>query len=248
MPPQPRQTSIGGGIAFNFDLADLGSQLGEPAAPSGQPRLELGSTGRRASGDALRSPSGDRLLRTWSENRKFERFSTKGRCRKDGNTSVGTLNFSGDVSIVPTVAERFGLDNDAAWPKNILDWAKAPVDLSFLNAPEKPAGKHGFLKTVNDRLVFDDSTPARFWGTNVVAYSLFATISHEDVRRQARRLSALGFNLVRLHHIDSDWVQPNIFGNARVEHAKIGSSELGAAGLVDQMSGGRRHIHLARST
>ena len=105
-----------------------------------------------------------------------------------------------------------GSDSSESWPTNILDWTIAPVDLSFLNAPERPAGKHGFLKAVNDQLRFEDGTPARFWGTNVVAFSLFATVSDEAVKRQARRLSELGFNLVRLHHIDSDWVQPNIFG------------------------------------
>lgn len=52
---------------------------------------------------------------------------------------------------------------------------------------------------------------ARFWGTNLTAYALFAT-SQDNVQRQARRLSELGFNLVRIHHHDSDWVDPNIFG------------------------------------
>src|SRR5262249_43255877 len=105
-------------------------------------------------------------------------------------------------------------------PVNILDWATAPVDLSFLNASEKPAGKHGFLKPVDERLVFSDGTPGRFWGTNVAAFSLFNTKSN-DVRRQARRLSALGFNLVRLHHIDSDWVQPNVFGSNAPDTRKL---------------------------
>jgi hypothetical protein len=116
---------------------------------------------------------------------------------------VVTLTMSGDSAIAPTVAERFGLDNEAAWLTNILNWAKAPVDLSFLNAAEKPAGKHSFLKAVNDRLVFAGGTPARLWETNLVSYALFGTVSHDAVRRQAPRLSELGFDLVRLHHIDS---------------------------------------------
>ena len=36
--------------------------------------------------------------------------------------------------------------------------------------------------------------------------------SREDVRLQAKRLSQLGFNLVRFHHHNSYWVKPNIFG------------------------------------
>src|SRR5690606_16778667 len=80
----------------------------------------------------------------------------------------------------------------------------------FLNAAHGPAGSHGRLVRKGARLVFADGSPARFWGTNLSAYSLF----HGDdasVRALARRLSALGFNLVRLHHHDSAWVEPNIF-------------------------------------
>ena len=85
-------------------------------------------------------------------------------------------------------------------------------NLSFLN--EKPAGKHGFVKAKGDSLVFADGTPARFWGANLTAYTLFGN-SREATCQQAKRLSALGFNLVRLHHHDSTWVNPNIFGNSK---------------------------------
>jgi len=99
----------------------------------------------------------------------------------------------------------------SAWPQGILPWNTSPVDLSFLNAPEVPAGKRGFLKAHGDKLAFDDGTIARFWGTNVTANSLFGT-SKDDVKKQAHRLSELGFNLIRIHHHDSEWVDPNIFG------------------------------------
>lgn len=105
-------------------------------------------------------------------------------------------------------------DSDpASWPAGILDWRISPVDLSFLNKPEIPAGRHGFLRAGSARLVFEDGTPARFWGTNLTAAALFGS-SKEAVRQQARRLSQLGFNLVRIHHHDSPWVNPNIFGDA----------------------------------
>ncbi|MCC7074748.1 MAG: glycosyl hydrolase family 5 [Deltaproteobacteria bacterium] len=97
------------------------------------------------------------------------------------------------------------------WPLDTLDSQRAPVDLSFLNAAEKPAGKRGFVRADGERLVFADGTPARFWGTNVTARALFQS-SRASVAAQARRLSALGFNLVRLHHHDSAWVDPNVFG------------------------------------
>ena len=104
-----------------------------------------------------------------------------------------------------------GGDSDG-WHADLLDWRTSPVNLSFLNAPERPAGKHGFLKVVEDTMAFEDGTPARFWGTSVNAYSLFAT-TRENVAQQASRLSRLGFNLVRLFHHDTAWVQPNVFGN-----------------------------------
>jgi Cellulase (glycosyl hydrolase family 5) len=97
---------------------------------------------------------------------------------------------------------------------SILDWNSSPVDLSFLNAPEAPAGKRGFLTARGDKLVFEDDTVARFWGTNLTAYSLFGT-SKDNVKTQAHRLSELGFNLVRVHHHDSEWVDPNIFGDRK---------------------------------
>lgn len=91
-----------------------------------------------------------------------------------------------------------------------LSAAKVPIDLGFLN--EKPAGLRGPLRAVGADLVFADGTPIRFWGANVQAYALFST-EPEQICYHARRLSALGFNLVRLHHHDSYWVNPNVFGN-----------------------------------
>jgi hypothetical protein len=112
-------------------------------------------------------------------------------------------------------AERFLPVDYQSWPSGILEPNIAPVDLSFLNTPEMPAGKHGFLKAHADELVFEDGTVARFWGTVLTAYSLFGT-SQDSVRRQAHRLSQLGFNLVRFTHHDSEWVNPNIFGDTQV--------------------------------
>jgi hypothetical protein len=112
--------------------------------------------------------------------------------------------------------EESPADDHAGWSADVLDWNTSPVDLSFLNAGEMPAGRRGFVSARGDKLSFADGTPARFWGTNLTSYALFGT-SRDNVKRQAHRLSQLGFNLVRLHHHDSAWVDPNIFGakNAR---------------------------------
>jgi hypothetical protein len=83
-------------------------------------------------------------------------------------------------------------------------------DLSFLN--ERPAGEHGHVVVRDGRFVFEDGTPARFWGTNLVASHCFPT--HDQAERTARRLARLGVNLVRLHHMDAPWSSPNIFDPA----------------------------------
>jgi hypothetical protein len=63
--------------------------------------------------------------------------------------------------------------------------------------------------------VFEDGSPAHFWGANITAYTLFGT-SRGNVKQQAKQISALGFNLIRIHHMDSPWVNPNIFGKDAV--------------------------------
>ena len=117
----------------------------------------------------------------------------------------------GGICAVPANAQDSGRGEDTAWPAGIFYSDSSPVDLSSLNAPERPAGRHGFLKARGDKLLFADGTVARLWGTNLTAHSLFDTPA-DKVREHAHRISELGFNLVRIHHQDSEWVVPNIFG------------------------------------
>lgn len=96
----------------------------------------------------------------------------------------------------------------ANWPLLQHKLYSAIPDLSFMN--EKPAGLRGRVQRDGPDLVFTDGTPARFWGANLQANALFST-GPKNIKRQARRLAALGFNLVRIHHHDSHWVHPNVF-------------------------------------
>jgi hypothetical protein len=113
-----------------------------------------------------------------------------------------------DADVLPATTERLATP-DQTWYNDLLQTSNSPVDLSFMNASELPAGKRGRLGVKADKLVFEDGTIARFWGANLTAYSLFTTGLSETVSH-AKRLSKLGFNLVRLHHADSAWVVPNI--------------------------------------
>jgi hypothetical protein len=104
------------------------------------------------------------------------------------------------------------LNNGDSLKKTIpytLPWDDMPVDLSFVYKNEKPAGKHGFLKVVNDKFIFEDGTEARFWGTNFNSAQNFP--SHEHSEKVAKRLAKTGVNLVRFHQLDGDWSTPNIF-------------------------------------
>lgn len=99
--------------------------------------------------------------------------------------------------------------NGSNWRPYTLPWNDAPLDLSFLYAKEKPAGKHGFLTTKGDRFVFEDGTPARFWGTLFNSAANFP--AHEYSEMVARRLAKFGVNMVRTHQMDAEWSVPNIF-------------------------------------
>jgi hypothetical protein len=128
-----------------------------------------------------------------------------------GTRNVGfTVRLPDGGRIAPAPEERYGSAEPNGWFRGALSWDESPIDLSFLNAQDRPAGRHGVLKADGDRLVFEDGTPARFWGGNLVAYALFRT-PRENFRRQARRMAQLGFNLMRIHQHDADWCRPNIF-------------------------------------
>jgi hypothetical protein len=97
--------------------------------------------------------------------------------------------------------------------------------VDFTSIQDAPAGKHGFITKSDDgSLMFEDSTPARFWGTNIVAGDVFR--SHIEADKMVKRLSKLGVNLVRLHHMDAFWADPSI-----ISYSKGTSTELSADSL-----------------
>lgn len=62
---------------------------------------------------------------------------------------------------------------------------------------DKPAGCHGFLKIDNDRFLFEDGTPIKFWGTNHGNKGCAPDKETADFR--AARYAKYGLNLIRLH-------------------------------------------------
>ena len=78
-----------------------------------------------------------------------------------------------------------------SWP----DWFTSSL---LPDLPPEP----GPVRITDGNLTFDDGAPARFWGVNLVGNG--ALPLSEDAKPFATHLAALGFNLVRLHHIDTD--------------------------------------------
>ena len=205
-------SAVYGGLSIKFDLAAF-------AGDAFVPQLDL-LPGRE--GWSLKFAAGEApvkfVISPAPSDVSFER-GQKGEVRvylaKPGEELAAgdytmTLELPAGGTIETPAAERLA-QPDMTWYNDLLEVNISPVDLSFLNAAEKPAGKHGQLGVAGDRLVFADGEPARFWGANLGAYALFNT-GLSDTVNQAKRLSKLGFNLVRMTHTDSDWVTPNILG------------------------------------
>ena len=136
-----------------------------------------------------------------------------------------TIQLPEGGSRVPSTNELYGPTDTQKWFRGALNWNSSPVDLSFLNRNDKPAGRRGFVRAKGDQFVHGDGTPARFWGGNLAAYVLFST-PRQNVARQAHRMAQLGYNLMRIHHHDSGWVKPNIFDRRYQDTRHLSSESL----------------------
>ena len=99
-------------------------------------------------------------------------------------TVLPTGSASADEPLFPFVVSYDAPDNVT----NVSQWL------------DRPAGRHGFVRAENGRLVTDDG-PIRFWATNFCFEACFP--DHEQAERVAARLARLGINCVRMHHMDS---------------------------------------------
>ncbi len=132
--------------------------------------------------------------------------------KKGSQQTTMTVSVSEKVALASSIKLGYGENDPKSWHRDILPEKTSPLDLSFLNKNDLPAGKHGFVMAQSESLVFEDGVPVRFWGANIGASALFST-SDVDIKAHAKRIAQLGFNLIRIHHHDSEWVQPNIFKN-----------------------------------
>lgn len=134
------------------------------------------------------------------------------------SVSIDAATHKRNVVIDSVVSSRQGKASDVATEDNPKGFPWFPFHPPELNPSgtaidmsrllDRPAGKHGFVKTDNGHFVFDDGVRARFWGVVVGAPNVFQ--DHKASERLARRLAALGCNLVRIHNIAAAWAMPNI--------------------------------------
>jgi len=127
--------------------------------------------------------------------------------------------------ITGPAATEDGFGGTDGWYEGALDPGKSPIDLSWLNDGERPAGRRGFIQAKGDQLVFSDGSVGRFWGGNLAARALFA--DRDQIKQHARRIAELGFNLMRLHHHDSTrWVRPTVIDRSRSDSQHLNAQAM----------------------
>ena len=106
-----------------------------------------------------------------------------------------------------------------------FDWSLAGesrIDLSrFLDGS---AGKAGHLRAEGEKFVTGDGKEMRFWGVNMAIEACFP--DEEKAPEIADQLARWGINLVRFHHIDTDW------GKSFIDGTKNDTRHLDAANVA----------------
>ncbi len=204
---------IGGGLEFNLVLDS--PALADTAS---EPVLLPNNTGWRwqaATGKTITVEFDRPLANVYFEQgqkNKIRAMLLGPDVAKGTHTIAMTVTLPEGGRTAKTLAQRYGPADVDNWHSGAMRHDRSPVDLSFLN--HKPAGKLGSVRTDGDRLVFGDGSEARFWGGNIAAYAIFA--EPENIRAQAKRIAALGFNLMRIHHQDSmGWVGHTVIDKSR---------------------------------
>jgi hypothetical protein len=125
-----------------------------------------------------------------------QRFAVRGTLAE---LPTGTLPFSAKVSSggkeLASATQRVYSDSAENWyaftPKNDYE----PSVVGMADWADHPAGKHGAVQMKADALVFEDGTPAKFWG--VGRHSCRPPAKHEDATALAESYEKWGINAVR---------------------------------------------------
>jgi hypothetical protein len=102
------------------------------------------------------------------------------------------------------------------------DAAKTVTDVSFLNPAPLTEKQRIVIK--NGHFFDQTGRRVRILGTNFSSGANFP--NKEDAAKVAARLRKLGFNCVRLHHMDATWANPNIFGRNNAHAEQVAAESL----------------------
>jgi hypothetical protein len=124
-----------------------------------------------------------------------------------------------EIAFGKATAERGWFPFAIPWDdssENIINVSKVVLDA--------PAGKHGFLQVKQGHFYFHDGTRIRFWGANLTMAANFPT--HEEAEKLAAHLAKYGFNMIRLHHMDSNYAPTGIFNKKNQDTSLLDDQQL----------------------
>jgi len=122
------------------------------------------------------------------------------------------ITLTSEGPYLPELEDNGNPDTSNWFPYEVPEYTKLKgTILDASHVLDAPAGKHGHLSAVGDKLIFEDGTEIEFWGTNVVGPANF--LEKSDIDTMVAAMKASGVNVVRIHHLDSTYYSPNIFGS-----------------------------------
>lgn len=131
-----RQSNVkGGGLVFQFDPALVAGEMGAPQLLPGNTGWAWGKQDRHV--EMRFEPPLAKVYFEQGNPSEVRAFFYQDPIVPGHQQVKATLTLNGDIGLEPTTTERFGLADPARWPDDQLDWQTSPVDLAFLNAPEK---------------------------------------------------------------------------------------------------------------
>jgi len=156
------------------------------------------------------------------------------------------LSVAGDMAIGPTPAERFGLDDPAAWPAGFLDWNTSPVDLSFSQCGGEARRKRGFLKVERTSSCSRTARWRGFCGNELDLLRACSEPRGRSVKRRGAAAFRAGLSTwCGSTTTDSPWANPNIFRRPEIPgHAEPELRHAEKPRLVDQCASRTEGIYV----
>lgn len=90
-----------------------------------------------------------------------------------------------------------GQVSESTWFEFKPDHSDDPGVIGMQSWLDAPAGKHGFVQMINDKLVFENGKEVKFWGTNICSRLPFVSAQRAD--EFVNFLAKYGVNAVRFH-------------------------------------------------